>query len=139
MKLVYINKVGKNWENEFIYEFIFSEHDEKTSDLKIDGDEWDSYPANGEPAPPHKEFINLVGVLVSTINFDLLQDSKIFSFWDGVDGLVGLAWENIEGYEEYPDSRLYFHFGDTKNKVESKLYEKDLIINYKKEYLKIEK
>ena len=33
MKLIYINKVGKGWEGDFIYEFLFS------SDIdNVDGD-----------------------------------------------------------------------------------------------------
>lgn len=137
MKLVYIHKVGKNLENEFIYEFIFSDNvGIPGQENGIDGDDWDSYPANGLPTPPHKEFVSKIGILITSLNFDLIQNSTSFSFWDAVDGLISMGWENIEGYEEYPDGRLYFHFGEDIKTVESKLYEKDLIINYKKEYIK---
>ena len=50
MKLVFINKIGKNWQDEFIYEFIFSNSIED-----IDGEDWDSYPANGMRSPLNKE------------------------------------------------------------------------------------
>lgn len=129
MELVYINKVGKNWEGEFIYEFIFSNNKEG-----IDGEDWDAYPANGLPEPPFKNFISKVGILISNLNFDLIKDSSTFSFWDAVDGLIAIGWENIEQYSEYPENRLFFHFGETIKSIESKLYEKDLIFTSYKEY-----
>ena len=55
--------------------------------------------------------------------------------WDAVDGIIAMAWENIEGQEEYPDSRLHFAFGVGKESVENKLYEKDMVLNYSKELI----
>ena len=53
--------------------------------------------------------------------------------WDAVDGIVAMAWENMEGYDDYPDKRLYFSFGEKISSVEDKLYEKDMVIMYEKE------
>jgi hypothetical protein len=53
--------------------------------------------------------------------------------WDAVDGIVAMAWENMEGYDEYPDKWLYFSFGEKISSVEDKLYEKDMVIIYEKE------
>ena len=47
--------------------------------------------------------------------------------------MIALAWENMDDYEEYQDSRAAFHFGYKIEDVESKLYEYDLILDYKKE------
>jgi hypothetical protein len=55
--------------------------------------------------------------------------------WDAVDGIVAMAWENMEGYDEYPDKRLYFSFGEEISSVEDKLYEKDMVIIYEKEII----
>ena len=52
-----------------------------------------------------------------------------------VDGVIAMAWENMEGYDEYPESRLHFSFGEEKQSVEDKLYEKDLVLNYDNEML----
>jgi hypothetical protein len=134
MKLIFINKIGKNYQDEFIYEFIFSNSTEN-----VDGSDWDSYPAKGNPGPPNIDLIKKVGVLVTTLNLDLIQNSNSFSIWDAVDGLIAFAWENIEGYEEYPDHRLYFHFGEDIKSIESKLYAKDIILTYNKQYDKISK
>ena len=134
MKLVYINKVGKNWEDEFIYEFIFS-----NSIIDIDGEGWDAYPANGMPSPPKKELIKKVGILTTIINFDMIQNSTSFSFWDAVDGLIAMVWENIENYDTYPDERLFFHFGETEDDVISKLYSRDLRLEFNNKHEKISK
>jgi hypothetical protein len=125
MFLIFINKIGKNWKDEFIYEFIFS-----NSIDDIDGDEWDSYPAAGNPSPPNIEFIKKVGTLMTTLNLDVIQNSESFSIWDSVDGVISMAWENLDGYEDYPETRLFFKFGESINSVEDKLYERDLILKY---------
>ena len=125
--LVYINRVGQNWKGENIFEFLFSDVTEN-----IDGDGWDSYPASSNPEPPENKFIKKVGVLTSTLNLDLVNESDSFSIWDAVDGVISMAWENLEGYEEYPDKRVHFSFGEKIKYVEDKLYEKDYILIYDK-------
>ena len=61
----------------------------------------------------------------------MVQKSDTFAVWDAVDGIIALAWEDISDYDEYPDSRLYFKFGEDIKSVEDKLYEKDIILKYK--------
>jgi len=128
MNLVYINKVGQNWKGDFIYEFLFSDNIED-----IDGEGWDSYPSSGNPEPPEEKFIKKSGSLKTSINLDLVQESDSFAVWDAVDGIVALGWENMEGYDEYPEKRLFFTFGEEISSVEDKLYEKDMVINYNNE------
>jgi hypothetical protein len=123
--LIYINKVGKNYKGQYLYEFLFSD-----SLDDIDGPDWDMYPASGRPEAPHEELIKKVGKLESSLNLDLIQDSDTFAIWDAVDGVIAMAWENINAYESYPDRRLCFKFGEKNIDVENKLYEKDLILNY---------
>ena len=95
----------------------------------VDGEGWDSYPASSTPEPPETKYIQEVGTLKATLNLDVIQDSQSFAVWDAVDGIIALAWENLDNYEEYPDSRLSFNFGAEKNKVAETLYEKDLFLN----------
>ena len=128
MKLIYINKVGKDWEGNYMYEFLFSDTTEN-----IDGEDWDSVPASGRPEPPHSEFVKLVGRLKTDIIFNLVQESDTFAVWDAVDGVVALGWENIDGYDEYPEVRLHFSFGMTEDEVNDKLYERDLVLEYNKD------
>ena len=126
MKLVYINEIGMDWVGNHLYEFLFSE-----SIDNIDGDDWDAYPASNKPSPPGFDFVSRVGRLSSKLNFELVQKSDTFAVWDAVDGIIALAWEDISDYDEYPDSRLYFKFGEDIKSVEDKLYEKDIILKYK--------
>lgn len=125
MKLVYINEIGADWTGKNMYEFLFS--DDVTS---IDGDDWDAYPASGRPEPPSGEFIKKVGRLTTELKFDLVQDSDTFALWDAVDGVIALGWENLTEYDEYPESRLYFSFGDEIGGVEDALYERDAVLDY---------
>jgi len=125
--LIYINKIGQNWKGEYIYEFIFSDNIKD-----VDGEGWDAYPASSTPEPPETKFIQEVGTLKATLNLDVIQDSQLFAVWDAVDGIIALAWENLDNYEEYPDSRLSFNFGAEKNKVTETLYEKDLFLKFEK-------
>ena len=118
--------VGKDYKGNLLYEFIFSDTLEN-----VDGEEWDTYPASGRPEPPHDNFIKKVGRLESELKLDVIQNSDTFAVWDAVDGVIALAWENINAYDSYPEKRLCFKFGETIEGVEAKLYEKDLILNYK--------
>jgi len=126
--LIYINMVGKDYKNNFIYEFIFSD-----TVTDIDGEDWDTYPASGRPEPPNEGFIKKVGKLESELKLDVIQNSDTFAVWDAVDGVIALAWENINAYDSYPEHRLCFKFGETIKSVEDKLYEKDIILKYNKQ------
>jgi hypothetical protein len=126
--LIYVNKVGKDYKGNFIYEFIFSD-----TTKNIDGDDWDTFPASGRPEAPHDHFIKKVGRLESELKLDVIQESDTFAVWDAVDDVIALAWENINAYDSYPEKRLCFKFGETGESVESKLYEKDLILEYNKQ------
>jgi hypothetical protein len=130
MKLVYINKIGQNWKGNYIYEFLFSDVVED-----IDGEGWDSYPSSGNPEPPEGRFVKETGLLDTTLKLDLVQESDSFAMWDAVDGIVAMSWENMEGYDEYPEKRLFFSFGEDIESVNDKLYEKDMVLNYNKELI----
>ena len=123
--LIYVNVIGEDHKGNFHYEFIFSD-----TIKNIDGDDWDMVPASGRPSPPDQHFIKKVGRLETSMKLDVIQKSDTFAVWDAVDGVIALAWENIDAYESYPDKRLCFRFGATVSEVEAKLYEKDLILNY---------
>jgi len=123
--LIYVNYVGKDYKGNYLYEFIFSD---TTKD--IDGDEWDTFPASGRPEPPHETYIKRVGKLESELKLDVIQNSDTFAVWDAVDGVIALAWENINDYDSYPEHRICFKFGDSIKTIENILYEKDLTLNY---------
>lgn len=125
--LIYINYLGRNWRDNNVYEFIFSE-----TTVDVDGDFWDTYPAsNAEVTPPKVDFIHAVGVLETELTFDVIADSDSFSVWDSVDGIVPLAFENIFEYDQYPENRLVFHFGTPISKIKDSLYSRDITLDFK--------
>ena len=126
--LIYINMVGKDYKENYLYEFIFS-----NSIKNIDGEDWDQFPASGRPKAPNDNFIKKVGRLESELKLDVIQNSDTFAVWDAIDGVIALAWENINAYDSYPEHRLCFKFGETIKEIETKLYEKDLILKYNKQ------
>lgn len=129
MQLIYVNKIGNDWTGKHIYEFLFS-----TEIKDVDGDDWDAYPASGRPSPPAEGFVKRVGRLTTEdLKLNLIQESSEFAVWDAVDGVIALAWEDMEGYDEYPEERLAFHFGDDIQSVEDKLYSHDLVLEYNEE------
>lgn len=124
--LIYVNGLGPDYKGDNLYEFIFSDT------LEVDGESWDSAPANGYPSPPNLEFIKKVGVLKGTdTKFELIQNSDYFSMHDSMDGVIALAWE----VEHLGDTRLVFSFGEDETSVKNKLYEKDLILAFEKEFV----
>jgi hypothetical protein len=126
--LIYINVVGMDWTGMNIYEFIFSDSIEN-----VDGEDWDAIPASGRPSPPNESNVKRVGVLnTKELSFHVVQESDSFSVWDAVDGVIALGWENMDTYDEYPENRLAFHFGDDMKVVIDKLYEQDLTLEFNK-------
>jgi hypothetical protein len=122
MKLVFVNFVGSNFRGDNLYEFLFS-----SEDLNIvTGEDWDSYPANGNPRPPI-EFIEEAYKLETENVFELIQNHASFDMNDCKQGIIVMAWET-EKDESIYDKRLFFKFGETLENVKSKLYEKDLFI-----------
>lgn len=124
--LIYVHRIGYDHANQYFYEFIFSD-----SIDNVDGEFWDSTPAKGNPEPPYGEMITQVGKIATEFKLDTVQDSDTFSMFDAVDGVIALAWENIDGMEDYPEPRLAFRFGMPIKDVADLLYERDVVMNYK--------
>ena len=80
-------------------------------------------------------FKRICGTQMSELKLDVIQESDSFAMWDAVDGIIAMAWENLEGYDEYPEKRLFFEFGEKIDSVESKLYEKDMVLSYNNELI----
>lgn len=133
MKLVYINEMGANWKGHNVYEFLFA-----VDSHNIEGDDWDAYPASGQPTPPSSDHIARVGTLKSEFKLTLVQNSDTFAVWDAVDGIIALGWEDISEYDTYPENRTHFMFGEDMQSVNDKLYENDLVLEYNTEIKKTE-
>jgi hypothetical protein len=126
--LIYVNKLGQNYKGENLYEFIFSDSLEG-----VWGESWDSKPANGYPSPPEIELVTKVGLLKNSLDFEVLQNSDIFSMIDGMDDVIALAWENeSESVNFDKQKRLVFRFGDKIEEVKNKLYERDIVLEFER-------
>lgn len=121
--LIYVNKLGQNSEDTYTYEFYFSEEPEM-----VWGMHWDNKPASiNNITTIEKQNYDFVKILKTTLNFDLPQRNYCFSMQDMKDGIIPVVWENIDGYEEYPDNgRIVFPFGMSQTDVEIKLAKRDL-------------
>jgi len=121
--LVYVNKVGINSDNNFTYEFYFSEEPEMA--WSIDWDVKPSYSAN--LGVLEERNYDSIETLKTEIIFGISNKSTCFSMQDVKDQVVSLCHEDISGYEEYPEQgRLVFPFGISKQDVEIKLAKRDL-------------
>ena len=127
-RLVFVNELGPNFRGDNLYEFIFSDNED------VSGEDWESSPAGGNPQPPHIDYITKVGVLKNDkIKLNVIQSSDFFSFYDAVDKVIALSWEDIENeYYNEEDTRLVFHYGDSEEDVMTKLYERDIILSFEK-------
>jgi hypothetical protein len=122
--LIFVNKLGKNSEDTYTYEFYFSEEPEM-----VWGEGWDYKTASlNNIETIEKQNYDFVKILKTKITFDLSQRNSCFSMQDMKDGIIPVAWENIDGYEEYPeDGRIVFPFGVPQTDVELTLSRRDLV------------
>ena len=69
--LIYINSVGKDWQGNYLYEFLYS-----NTIKDIDGNDWDAVPAANRPEPPHEEFVKKVGKLTRAQLEDIAKQKE---------------------------------------------------------------
>jgi len=127
--LIYINKIGTNHKGEHIFEFLFSD--------RTDWD-WDeswyesSVVTDKNDLTPEPNYIKLVGNLkTEDLDLELVQNSGVFQIYNAVEGIIALGWEKLEDSDEdYPEERIVFRFGESKESIENKLYSMDLVLNY---------
>nr|DAN25886.1 MAG TPA: hypothetical protein [Bacteriophage sp.]DAO70007.1 MAG TPA: hypothetical protein [Bacteriophage sp.] len=123
--LCFINLVGVEEDNKYRYEFIF------TDDIdNVWGENFDEKPAGLiNNLMVDEQYKTETHVVRTTIKFDLVQQCCCFGMQDCMDGIVALAYENIDDYDAYPDDgRLVFNFGEPFNDVSRKLALKNIIM-----------
>lgn len=126
LKVIYIVRVGEDTEGNNIFHFLCS----KDIDT-VWNEEWGEKPAcNCKYLQPDEMFYDTVLELKSNIDFILGQESCCCSYQDVCDGCIAMAYENIDGYEEYPPFRLIFKYGETVEHIEAELEKRELRIHY---------
>lgn len=124
--------VGELYDGKHIYEFFFSDLPEVVFQEGWQNHQWDAQPSNGRPEPFTQGMVS-VGTIFTDIKFDILTESLSFDMLDMKDGVVALGWENTDTYgeQEYPEKRLVFPWGISKQIFADLLYSREIPIQYK--------
>jgi hypothetical protein len=125
VKLGFIRLIGEETDGYYRYEFIFTDNIDE-----FWGDGFEYKPCClVNNLVPNDEYMTEIHIVKMKIKLDLIQDSCCFGFQDCTDGIIALAWENMDAYDEYPDDgRIFFRFGETLREVESKLAIKNILM-----------
>lgn len=123
--LLFVRLIGEENDGYYRYEFIFTDNPDEAW-----GEDWEHKPAGlVNDLIPSDEYITEVHIVKTKIKFDLIQDNMCFGMQDAMDGIVSIAYENMDAYESYPeDGRLFFMFGESLDEVERKLAMKSILM-----------
>ena len=125
LNLCFIRLIGEENDGYYRYEFIFTNNQNE-----VWGEDFDQKPAClVNDLMVSDEYVTEIHIVKTKIKLDLIQDNCCFSMSDCFDGIVSLAWENLDDVDEYPeDGRLYFMFGETLEDVSRKLAMKNIVM-----------
>lgn len=128
-KVAYIVYVGKSIEKQNIYHFLLAEDVEETF-----SEGWNEKPSGNVPNDilmiPDDQY-EYVKELKTDVTLDLAQDNTCFSLQDARDGIIALAYENLDEAEEYPENgRIVIHFGDLIDDVEEMLSRRGMRLRF---------
>ena len=123
--LLFVRLIGEENDGYYRYEFMFTDNPDEAW-----GENWEFKPSClVNELVPSEEYITEVHIVKTKIKFDLIQENCCFGMQDALDGIVAVAYENIDGLDEYPeDGRLVFMFGETLDDVEEKLAKKNILM-----------
>jgi hypothetical protein len=123
--LLFVRLIGEENDGYYRYEFIFTDNPDEAW-----GEDWEHKPAGlVNDLIPSDEYITEVHIVKTKIKFDLIQNNMCFGMQDAMDGIVSIAYENMDTYESYPeDGRLFFMFGESLDEVERKLAMKSILM-----------
>lgn len=114
-KLVFVKPIGKNIENEFEYDLLFSEFPDEVWALFWD----DNNPSSCGDLTP--DTYDKVLRIKSPFELRTIQEMSCFSMEHTINNIVALAWVDINVLEEFPEYRMVLHFGEEENKVIEKI------------------
>ena len=125
VRLGFIRLIGEETDGYYRYEFIFT-----TNIDEFWGENFEYKPSClVNNLMPYDKFITEIHIVKMKIKLDLIQNSCCFGFQDCTDGIIALAWENVDDYDEYPEEgRIFFRFGETLDDVENKLAVKNVLM-----------
>lgn len=124
-RLCFIRLIGEENDGYYRYEFIFTDNIDE-----VWGEDFNVKPAClVNNLMVDEKYISEIHIVKMKIKLDLIQDNCCFSISDCYDGIIALAWQNLDQEEEYPeDGRIFFRFGETLEEVENKLAMKNVLM-----------
>ena len=124
--LCFIRLIGEENDGFYRYEFIFTDNIDE-----VFGEDFNQKPAClVNDLMVNDEYVTEIHIVRTKIKLDLIQNSCCFSVSDAYDGIISIAWQNIDDMDEFPeDGRIFFKFGETINEVEEKLAIKNILLN----------
>ena len=124
LSLVYVNPIGVNAQGLNEYEFFFSESPET-----VWAGDWNiECPSACSDIKPDEEMYSLVERIETIVPLKCAQENCCFSMADVQDGILALAFENISGYEVYPEPyRIILKYGETYSRVTEILNGREII------------
>ena len=136
LKLIYVNKIGKNGKGEGLYEFMFAKD---SSNIDIEGWCWDLTPACDNALPPSEDHIDLnIGLKTKSFELFCLHEAVDRAYIHGYHTIHALAYEtennDDDGYdkmfnqEEEDYSLLVFHYGMTLSRIKDMLNIRKIIL-----------
>ena len=125
INLCFIRLIGEENDGYYRYEFIFTNNIDE-----VFGENFEQKPAClANSLMVSEEYIYEIHIVKMKIKLDLIQNNCCFSISDCYDGVIALAWENMDDYDEYPEEgRIFFKFGETLEEVENKLAIKNVLM-----------
>ena len=123
--LLFVRLIGEENDGYYRYEFMFTDNPDEAW-----GEGFEYKPCClVKDLVPSDEYITEVHIVKTKIKFDLIQNNMCFGMQDAMDGIVSIAYENMDAYESYPDDgRLFFMFGESIDEVERKLAMKSILM-----------
>lgn len=121
--LVYVNEIGIDIDGNYTYEFLFS----STPDVTW-GEDWNIKPASiCNNLIPEESTFHLVKKVKLKFKLALAQNNSCFSMQDCINGIIALAWEDIDDLtedDEFPENLLVISYGTPLDDVEMMLSER---------------
>lgn len=116
--LAFVDEIGRGVNEEYLYRFDYT----KNPDV-VWGDYFNIVPCSIVPTlQPDKNSLSFSQKIMSKIQLNTAKKNSCFSMQDCFDGIIPLAYSEIDGSELYHDGMaLHFNFGENFDSVSKKL------------------
>lgn len=115
--LAFIDNVGSNIDDKYVYQFYFSETPEV-----VWGEFWNVCPCSIIPnISPDTSTINVIYECSLDKPLNLVSENSCFSMQDCIDQIVALGWFDLNDNVIYEEKHMSFSFGEHYEYTEKKI------------------